>query len=213
MFHQNILNTHQQSLLGKLNLQKTGEFYLAGGTALALQLGHRTSLDFDFYSERPFDSLKLLTNLQKSIPKLVVQDQSEDTLRLFSGDTELSFFAYPYPVLKPLVQFETIKLASKEDIAAMKLIAIVQRGTQRDFVDIYFLMQEFSMKELLSFITQKFPGYQGMVLLKALVYFEDAESGEPRRGIRVFDPEYSWEKAKRYIINKVKQYQLGTKQD
>jgi hypothetical protein len=198
-------------LLGKLNLQEAGDFYLAGGTALALQLGHRTSLDFDFYSEKPFDSLKLLTILQQHTPEVVVQDQSEDTLRIFSKDTELSFFAYPYPFLKPSLNFETIKLASKEDIAAMKLIAVVQRGTQRDFVDIYFLLQEFSLEDMLMFVSQKFPGYQEMVLLKALVYFEDAESNEPRRGVRVFLPNYSWEAAKDYIVAEVKQYQLGTK--
>lgn len=208
MLYQNILNSHQQFLLGKIDLQDAGDFYLAGGTALALQIGHRTSVDFDFYSKEPFDSLELLASLQEQLSDLTIQSQEEKTLRVFSQDTELSFFVYPYPLVKPTVRFEQFQLASKEDIAAMKLIAIVQRGAQRDFVDIYFLLQEFSLKELLSVATQKFAGYQEMLLLKALVFFDDAENAEPRGGVRVLKPDYSWQKAKAYIIAEVKKYQL-----
>ena len=208
MLYQNILNTHQQLLLGKLDLQDAGDFYLAGGTALALQIGHRTSVDFDFYSKEPFDNLELLASLQEQISDLTVQSQEEKTLRVFSQDTEVSFFVYPYPLIRPTVQFDQLKLASKEDIAAMKLIAIVQRGTQRDFVDIYFLLQEFSLRELLSFATQKFAGYQEMLFLKALVFFDDAENTVPQSGVRVLKPDYSWQKAKAYVIAEVKKYQL-----
>ncbi|HEY4760640.1 MAG TPA: nucleotidyl transferase AbiEii/AbiGii toxin family protein [Thermoguttaceae bacterium] len=208
MLYQNILNTHQQFLLGKLDLQDADDFYLAGGTALALQIGHRTSVDFDFYSKEPFDNLELLASLQEQISDLTVQSQEEKTLRVFSQDTEVSFFVYPYPLIRPTVQFDQLKLASKEDIAAMKLIAIVQRGTQRDFVDIYFLLQEFSLRELLSFATQKFAGYQEMLFLKALVFFDDAENTVPQSGVRVLKPDYSWQKAKAYVIAEVKKYQL-----
>ena len=208
MLYQNILNTHQQFLLGKLDLQDAGDFYLAGGTALALQIGHRTSVDFDFYSKESFNNLELLASLQEQISDLTVQSQEEKTLRVFSQDTEVSFFVYPYPLIRPTVQFDQLKLASKEDIAAMKLIAIVQRGTQRDFVDIYFLLQEFSLRELLSFATQKFAGYQEMLFLKALVFFDDAENTVPQSGVRVLKPDYSWQKAKAYVIAEVKKYQL-----
>jgi len=175
---------------------------------LALQIGHRTSVDFDFYSKEPFDNLELLASLQEQISDLTVQSQEEKTLRVFSQDTEVSFFVYPYPLIRPTVQFDQLKLASKEDIAAMKLIAIVQRGTQRDFVDIYFLLQEFSLRELLSFATQKFAGYQEMLFLKALVFFDDAENTVPQSGVRVLKPDYSWQKAKAYVIAEVKKYQL-----
>ena len=208
MLYQNILNTHQQFLLGKLDLQDADDFYLAGGTALALQIGHRTSVDFDFYSKESFNNLELLASLQEQISDLTVQSQEEKTLRVFSQDTGVSFFVYPYPLIRPTVQFDQLKLASKEDIAAMKLIAIVQRGTQRDFVDIYFLLQEFSLRELLSFATQKFAGYQEMLFLKALVFFDDAENTVPQSGVRVLKPDYSWQKAKAYVIAEVKKYQL-----
>jgi predicted nucleotidyltransferase component of viral defense system len=206
MFYPNVLNTYQQFLLKELNFPQSTSFYLAGGTALALQIGHRTSIDFDFYSASPFDSLELLSALKTQIPEITVHSQEEKTLRIVSKETELSFFQYSYPLLKPLTWFENLAIASKEDIAAMKLIAIVQRGTQRDFVDIYFLLQEYSLQELLDYTTQKFENYQEMLILKALVYFDDAENAEPRSGVRVLKPDYSWQKAKTRIINEVKKY-------
>lgn len=209
MLHLNVLNNYQRSLLDKLDLQSAGDFYLAGGTALALQIGHRTSVDFDFYAKDTFDSLSLLKLLQGQIPELKVQTQEEKTLRVVSGITELSFFAYPYPLIRSTVAFERFQLASKEDIAAMKLIAIVQRGTQRDFVDVYFLLQEYSLKDLISFVQQKYGEYQEQLLLRALVFFEDAEQAAARKGVRVFATDYSWQKVKSYIQGEVKKYQLG----
>lgn len=207
MIHQDILTPHQDYLLDKLNLVDIGDFYLAGGTALALQLGHRTSVDFDFYTKDQLDSLNLLAALKNQVGDLSVQSQEENTLRVFSQDTELSFFVYPYPLLKPFVRMGRIELASKEDIAAMKLIAIVQRGTWRDFVDIYFLLQEFSLEDMLSFTIEKFSGYQEMVILKALIYFEDAEAAQPRSGVEVLKSDYSWETVKEYITTAVIKYQ------
>lgn len=210
MQRHNILNKHQRFLLDKLDLREVGDFYMAGGTALALQIGHRTSVDFDFYSKSTFDSLELLKMLQSQIGKLEVQTQQEKTLRVFSENTELSFFAYPYPLIRSTVPFERFQLAAKEDIAAMKLIAIVQRGTQRDFVDIFFLLREFTLEQLIAFVRQKYGEYQEQLLLRALVYFEDAENESAGREVRVFDPEYSWGSAKDYLIEQVKKYQSGT---
>jgi predicted nucleotidyltransferase component of viral defense system len=209
MLHQNILNDHQLWLLDTLDLQEAGDFYLAGGTALALQIGHRTSIDFDFYTGESFDSLELLAVLREQLSDLDVQTQRQKTLRVLSGETELSFFVYPYALIRPTVAFKRFHLASKEDIAAMKLIAIAQRGSQRDFVDLYFLLQEYPLKELISFVQEKFAGYQETLLLRALVYFDDAESASARSGVRVLAKSYSWQKAKEYIVGEVKKYQLG----
>jgi len=209
MPHLNILNDHQRWLLETLVLPEDGRFYLAGGTALALQIGHRTSVDFDFYAKDSFDSLDLLAALRSQIPELRVQTQQEKTLRVLSGDTEISFFAYPYELIRLTIPLDRFELASIEDIAAMKLIAIVQRGTQRDFVDIYFLLQRFSLKELIGFVKEKFSGYQETLLLRALVYFDDAENAAARKGVRILTDDYSWQKAKDYIVSEVKKYQLG----
>lgn len=209
MFHQDILNDNQKEILSKLAFPSEGEFYLSGGTALALQLGHRTSIDFDFYSQKEFEGSSLLKGFQRTLPDLEVLLLEKDTVRVIVGQTELSFFYYDYPLLEPLVPYDGIRLASKKDIAAMKLSAIVQRGAQRDFIDIYYLLKGYSLEELLSFALAKFRGYQEMLILRALVYFEDAENEQDRQGIQVVDPQFSWEEAKNTIVDAVKNYQLG----
>lgn len=99
-------------------------------------------------------------------------------------------------------------LDKNEDITAMKIATIVQRGTKRDFVDIYYLLEKYPLKKIISFTLKKYPSYQKMLLLKALIYFKDAEKEEERREIEVFDKDFSWEKAKEKILREVRKYQL-----
>src|SRR3990167_11162025 len=94
-------------------------------------------------------------------------------------------------------------------VAAMKLAAIIQRGTRRDFIDIYFLLNFYTLGELINFAIKKYPGYQQMLILRALIYLEDAEKEKYPRPIKVLDPDFSWEKAKKKIFAEVKQYQLS----
>lgn len=209
MYYPKVLNTNQIEILDKINLPSKLDFYLAGGTALALQLGHRTSIDFDFYSKKHFESVKLIQLLKESFPKLKVTFQAEDTLRLEIAQTEVSFFNYKYILLDKLKKYKSIKLASIKDIAVMKAVAIVQRGTMRDFVDFYYLLNKYSIKEILAFVKEKYPGYQETLVLKALVYFEDAEEEKRKRPIKILDKNFSWEKAKRVILEEVKHYQLS----
>lgn len=209
MFHLKVLNKSQQEIIKKLKLLKEGGFYLAGGTALALQIGHRTSIDFDFYTSEHFDSARLAFDLKKTFPSLTIDFQEEDTLRLKKGKTELSFFYYRYLLIAPLKDFQGLKLASTEDIGAMKIAAVVQRGTKRDFIDIFYLLNRYKLDDLINFNIKKYPGQQKEVLLKAFTYFKDAEEEKYKRPIRIFDKEFSWEKAKKKIFEEVKRYQLG----
>lgn len=209
MFHPKVLNKHQQEIVKQLKLPKEGYYYLAGGTALALQIGHRTSIDFDFYTQKHFDSAQLATSLKKILPSLKVHFQEEDTLRLEIGKVELSFFYYRYPLIDPLKDFQGLTLASTKDIGAMKVAAIVQRGTKRDFIDIFYLLKEYKLNELINFAIKKYPGQQKIIMLKALIYFRDAEEEKYKRPVRVFDPNFSWEKAKKKIFEEVKKYQLA----
>lgn len=209
MFHLKVLNKSQQEIVKQLKLPEEGDYYLAGGTALALQIGHRTSIDFDFYTQKHFDSARFADDLRGTLPSLEVDFQEEDTLRLKVGKTELSFFYYRYPLIGKLKEFQGLKLASKEDIAAMKIVAIVQRGTKRDFIDIFYLSKRYKLEELINFAIKKYPGQQKVILLKALTYFKDAEEEKYKRPIKIFDKEFSWEKAKREIFQEVKKYQLA----
>ena len=209
MFHPKVLNRSQQEIAKHLKLPEEGGFYLAGGTALALQIGHRTSIDFDFYTQRHFDSSQLATNLNKILPSLEIDFQEEDTLRLKVGKVELSFFYYTYPLIGKLRSYQDIKLASIEDIGAMKIAAIVQRGSKRDFIDIFYLLKKFKLDELIMFNIKKYPGQQKLILLKALIYFKDAEEEKYKRPLKVFEPDFSWEAAKKKIFEEVKRYQLA----
>jgi predicted nucleotidyltransferase component of viral defense system len=115
-------------------------------------------------------------------------------------------FIIPIPLLVNSKKFNNILIASIQDIAAMKALAIGQRGTKRDFVDIYYLIKIFGLKKILSWAKKKYPEYSEMVFLKGLVYFEDAEKEE--RNFEIIDKSISWRKIKKEIIEKVRKYQL-----
>ena len=182
-----VLTKTQFDLIKRLACLEKWGFYMAGGTGLALQLSHRTSVDFDFYSPKTFIAEEVLAELRKDFTEISVRQALVNTLILSINNVDLSFFYYPYKLLKPLIKYESVNLASRQDIAAMKVAAIVQRGKRRDFIDIYFLLQRLSLKEIIKFAIQKYPGYQEMLILRALIYFEDAEKEELGRKIVIFD--------------------------
>lgn len=199
-----VLDKRQLRLLKKLKFLKKYGFYLAGGTGLALQIGHRTSLDFDFYTQKKFDPDKLFFVLKNKFKKIFLLQKAEGTLIVKINQILVSFFEYPYSLILPLIKFcQFPPLASKEDIGAMKIIAISTRGTKRDFIDIYFLLQEFSLKEILDFAIKKYPKFNIYIALTALTYFFDAEK-EKRSYLLI--KKVSWEKVKKFLISRVIEY-------
>ncbi len=204
IIHLSIINKKRKGLLKKLSFLENYGFYLAGGTALALYLGHRISVDFDFYTEKEFDARKLREEFDIRFKKVQEFYIAENTLGLEVSNISMSFFKYPYPLLKPLQRLESVYIASLEDIAAMKIIAISQRGKRRDFIDIYFLMEYFGLKKIIDFTIEKYPMFNIYVGLQGLVYFKDADDDiEEIRFLRSVD----WGKVKTYIlreVNKVK---------
>jgi predicted nucleotidyltransferase component of viral defense system len=207
-----ILNWNQKRILKKVGFLKKYGFYLAGGTALALQLGHRTSRDLDFFTPHHFKGLALTREFQKIFNKEIQKPGlAEDTLWLKFGDTDISFFRYPYKLIRPFLSYLTVKLASPEDIAAMKIEAIIERGTKRDFVDIYYLMKKYGLKQLLNLTQEKYPeAFNEQVCLIALMYFKDAEITQKDRKRLYLYKDIEWKKIKEYIEKEVKQYQLET---
>jgi hypothetical protein len=202
-----VLSRQQKELLPQLRFLKKERFYLAGGTALALQIGHRTSADFDFYSPNLFKSKALFKEFLENTKEVQKLQEAWGTLILKLGDVETSLFYYDYPLLKtPFGISAGINLSSIEDIAAMKIEAIIQRGTKRDFIDIYFLLQELNLKKILRLCQKKyakvFNVYQALL---ALLYFEDAEQeGEEKRYKLLKD--CSWEEIKFFIKEAVRQF-------
>ena len=152
-------------------------FNLAGGTALALQLGHRLSLDLDFFGNVNFNPDEIL-NVLSEIASPVILSQSKSILILNIQNIKVDFVNYRYPLLNPPYGVEGIRLLTYPDIAAMKLAAIAGRGKKRDFIDLYFSLQQYSLKELTQFYTKKYHDGSEFIVVKSLMYFDDAEKDE-----------------------------------
>ena len=175
MFEKAIDSKTRQVLIKIRETQVLENFYLAGGTALSLILGHRKSIDLDFFSSS-FPKFEILVAKLKTLnPKVINQDKG--TLDLYIDGVKVSFLEYKYPLIGDFLEFDQVKVASLEDIACMKLSAISSRGSKKDFIDLYFILQKLSLGELLDLFEKKFKGvdYQMSHILKSLVYFEEAE--------------------------------------
>jgi hypothetical protein len=175
----------------------TAPFYLAGGTAAALHLGHRISIDLDFFGPEPFDSAQLAAQLS-DLGKFRLERLAEDTLLGELRGVRISFFRYRYPLIAEPVSVLGITVASLEDIAAMKLDAISRRGTRRDFIDLYFIAQSgLALPEALQWYQRKYAGLNlNLVhLVKSLAYFADAEA-DPMPQMLV---DLSWDEVKRFF--------------
>ena len=182
----------------------TKDFYLAGGTALAFYLGHRFSVDLDWFSEEFNYSVSFRRKLEH-LGKLSIDSESEDTFNGVLDNVKISFFEYPYPLISPKIKYQKdVYLAGVPDIAAMKLEAMSRRGSYKDFIDIYFLLERYSIAELLGFVRKKFVNidYNEIHLLKALTYFKDAEGTAMPKLIKSI----SWREITGVISNKVKTY-------
>lgn len=198
-----ILNKKQKEILPYLFFLKERKFYLAGGTGIALQLKHRSSMDFDFYISKGFDAEKIyhLFQRQKSF-KILLDLIAKDTLLLELNNIKVSLFTYPYPLIKTLIKSTYFNIASLEDIAAMKIIAIIQRGIRRDFIDLYFLIKKIGLEKIFNLAKRKYPGFNEYLVLQALTYFRDAEREVNERNINFFAP-FNWEEIKKFFISEV----------
>lgn len=173
--HWEILDTTRKGLLPSFSAFKD-RFYLGGSTALALQIGHRESVDFDFFSEQSFDTRPLFAECERIYAKqrLRKTQDERDTLTILIDDAvSVSFMGFPYPLVESLIETEYVKLASIADIGCMKLSAITSRATMKDYADIFFILRAMPLSKLLSNCAQKFPTLDQNLILKSLVYFGD----------------------------------------
>jgi Nucleotidyl transferase AbiEii toxin, Type IV TA system len=155
--------------------------YLAGGTALALQIGHRRSADLDVFSPSLSNPEELATRLYAAMDGVEVTATAPRTVEVAIDGVPASFFGYPYPMLRPLVRVEPklLPLASADDIAAMKLAAIASRGSRKDFIDLWTIVRRGrSLGECLDLFAEKFATRDLGHVLRSLTYFDEAD-GEP----------------------------------
>ncbi len=202
MLHREAIDTPTLELLNKLMQEPS--FYdlrLVGGTALALQTGHRKSVDIDLFGKINFEELNV-ADIFSGFKSVVTVKKSININILVVNDIKVDFVNYSYPWLEPVLETDNIRMANVKDIAAMKLAAITGRGNRKDFIDIYFLLKQFSLDDLLGFYRQKYFDGSEYMVLKSLTYFEDADKDPPVQMLYKTD----WDKVKSEIVLKVKKY-------
>ena len=178
-------------------------YLLVGGTALALQIGHRTSTDIDLFINTPHDTEYLLNALQQDY-EVFVRNRFRHALFVDINGIKADIIFQKCHLIDSSVIIEGIKMASLKEIAAMKLLAVTNRGRKRDFIDLFFLLKEFPLIEMLLFFKEKFENDNYFLILRSLTYFEDAEEDEE---LKYFFTE-SWDEIKAQISEAVKTINL-----
>ena len=171
-----IISPHTFQLIQQLqSLPELSGFYLVGGTSLALQLGHRNSIDIDLFTHGDFDDNAII-ELLRSNYKTEEIFRRKNTIITLLDNIKTDFIKYDYPLISAPITEEGITYLSKEDIGAMKLHAIIQSGKRlKDFIDIYFLLQHFTMDQLIGFFVKKYSHSNPLIALKAVTYFDDID--------------------------------------
>ena len=171
-----IISPHTFQLIQQLQrLPELAGFYLVGGTSLALQLNHRNSIDIDLFTQSDFDDNAIIELLRINY-KTEEIFRRKNTIITLLDNVKTDFIKHDYPFILPPITEEGITYLGKEDIAAMKLHAIIQSGKRlKDFIDIYFLLQYFTMDQLIAFFVKKYNYSNPLIALKAVTYFDDID--------------------------------------
>jgi len=153
-------------------------FILAGGTGLALHIGHRISVDLDFFSVKPFSTSEVFEEIRALGMEGRVIQEEKGTLTLLINETKVSFLGYSYGFIEKTTLVEGVPVAGVYDIASMKVIAISQRGAKRDFVDLYFIMQDAPFWKVAENLVKRYGAdrINPVHIGKSLVFFADAEA-------------------------------------
>ena len=201
MLHTSTVEPRTLGLLKKLMSEPDlRDFTLVGGTALSLRIGHRQSYDLDLFGFPDALNIPMISALLLDYGAVEPQTTSKNIFSTLVNGIKVDFVRYQYPLLHPYSTEEGIRLASLEDIAAMKMAAITGRGRKRDFSDIYFLLKHFSLAEMLELFTQKYPDSNRFLVVKSLNYFDDAEEDDDP----VFLQQADWKSIRKAIDKEVK---------
>jgi hypothetical protein len=174
------IKSEQKKIFEKLKNFK--EYYLAGGTALALQIGHRISMDFDFFSQKEIPQ-NLLSKVKRVFNeyKIKIEVNNPEQLTLTLNETRLTFVKYPFPIILKLVEYQGVKMLSIVEIGATKAYTLGRRATLKDYVDLYFILKEkyASLEQIIRLAQRKFKDkFDKRLFLEQLIYLEDVEDIE-----------------------------------
>lgn len=205
MFEEVLSGNAKNSLavLGESGLLK--DTYLAGGTALALRIGHRISVDFDFFATKEFNQDYFIQKITELPVNFELERSAPGTVLGYLNKTKFSLFFYKYPILAKTHKFLNLEILNIKDIAPMKMAAISGRGVKRDFIDLYFIIavEKFlSLNEVFDLYDQKFSVLKQNKnhILKSLIYFEDADEQEMPQMLKKID----WPEVKNFFEQEVK---------
>ena len=182
-------------LLQKLMCEELlASFFLVGGTALALRFGHRISTDIDLFSIKPFDVHPIVEMFRE---RYVIQslETATNTIRGEADGIKLDLISHQYPMIEPPDSIDGLRLVGLKDIAAMKLNAIANRGSKKDFYDYAELLNHFSHNDMLSFFATKYTDQNIWYVEKSLSYFEDADQDPDPNDLK----DRTWEEVKKII--------------
>ena len=182
-----------------MTLRVLSETRLVGGTALALQLGHRQSVDIDLFGNIRATGENLMASLSE-IGEITTVQSDKAVRQYFINQIKVDIVNYQYDWIAPLITNAGIRMADKSDIAAMKVSAITNRGSRKDFVDLFFLLEHYSLQDILDFYLRKYPDGNDWLAIRSLGYFDDAEQ-QPMPKMYV---DVSWIDIRRRIEDEVK---------
>jgi predicted nucleotidyltransferase component of viral defense system len=188
-----------------MNLQEFNNFCLVGGTALALKYGHRISIDLDFFANESFNNTALAAVLEKEFAEKLELESKNPKWGIFCfiDNIKVDIVHYLHPAIHPPEIVDGIRLYSSDDIAAMKINAILGRGKKKDFWDLSELLRHYTLEELISFHRKKYPSQQLLISIpQALTYFDDAEESEAPVTLN----DQTWDSVKKAIQKSVREY-------
>ena len=203
MLYQNAVPPTTLELLKKISsIDQLNSFALGGGSNIALRLGHRISVDLDFFTNNEFDTVQLFHFITKQFSSAELLFEKNQTM-LFSVDgIKVDFVLYPFPWLHSFDRIDGIKLISLPDIIPMKLQAVSTRNAKKDYWDIAALLRQFSLQEMLKIFKEKFPQIDTGFIIHSLTDFEKADNE--------LDPDtlthITWQEIKSQLINEVRTF-------
>ena len=196
MLHLKSISPELLELLNRLmNDEAFKDFILVGGTALALQIGHRISIDIDLFGACEIDEILFLEKLKANGTVQVLKKNKNMLICAIQG-VKVDMVNYPYPLLEGTLNRDGIRMVGLKDIAAMKMNAIAGRGSKKDFIDVYYLLQYFTLEVMIDLYLQKYSNGSEFLVRKSLTYFEDADAEE----MPVMLEDISWDRIKERIL-------------
>lgn len=202
MLYYKTIDQNTLELLKKLqSLSILSEMRLVGGTSLALQIGHRKSIDIDLFGKLNVE-YAILNDELKNIGQIIPLKNSKNIHTYLINNIKVDIVNYEYDWLTEETIIDSIHLADIDDIAAMKLNAIMGRGSKKDFIDLYYILKKITFEDIFNLYNKKYHDGSVFLVLKSMVYFNDADADE----MPYMMENVSWNDIKKFISTQHAKY-------